>query len=114
MGVSRWPYNCIRAGDFEMSRDEMADMGKSIIHRLGTGDPVIHTAILPFLCEAERLGAAFLLISGHTQTVCAWKLRARLGPRPSGSGSEALKQQKMPQSRKAAPVRERNGDKGGD
>ena len=94
VGVSRWPYNCIRVGEFEMSRREVVDLRKSIIQRLETGESLIYPGVLPFLREAERLSVAFLSISSPTvyalearaaSMALKERMSAALKPRPVGS-----------------------------
>jgi hypothetical protein len=66
VGVSRWPFTLINMGIYEMSREEIVELRRSIIARLEGGEETKYPGVLPLLREAEMLGLAFKAISMPT------------------------------------------------
>ena len=79
MSVSRWPFELVNKGMFEMTREQIVGLRLRMIARLEAGGEEVrkYLGVLPMLKEAVRLGLGYKAISARAPTVCSLKDRVK-------------------------------------
>ena len=99
-GHSFWPFKSISEGRFEMKRDEIVVLRRSIIERLCYGEDVR----LPMLLEAERLSPIFKTITTPTKFAFSARVKVML------LNPEVYSAQNVQRPSKSAMAVKRSGD----
>ena len=66
-GIDCWPYRLVNNGVFELTREQIVGLRRSVIERLEGGEDAKYPGVLPLLREADVLGLAFKSISAPTE-----------------------------------------------